>query len=56
MSIEENIEQLIGELYQQFYKLRQEKKYQEEYNIMGTLIGMLTKDRQHIRSKYKVEL
>lgn len=56
MTTEENIERLIGELYQQFYKLRQDKKYQEEYDIMGTLISMLTKDRQHIRSKYEVEI
>jgi len=47
------VEVAIGKLYQEFYKLRLAGKYQEEYDAMGTLINMLSVDRQHMRSKTK---
>jgi len=48
------IENAIGELYRGFFKLREACKFQEEYDAMGTLLSMLTKDRQHLREKHKV--
>lgn len=53
---EKIIEEAIGNLYRGYFKLRQEKRYQEEYDSMGTLINMLTKDRQHLRSKYEISI
>lgn len=50
------IENAVAELYRGYFKLRESKQYQEEYDSMGTLISMLTKDRQHIRQTYKVEI
>jgi len=48
------IENAVGELYRGFYKLRQSKQYQEEYDAMGSLLNMLTQDRDFLRKKYKV--
>lgn len=50
------IEHAVGMLYQEYFKLRQEKQYQEEYDAMGTLISMLYKDRQHMRKTYKLDI
>lgn len=50
------IEDAIGELYRGYFKLREAKQYQVEYDSMGTLINMLTKDRQSMREKYKIEM
>ena len=50
--IELEIEEQIGKLYWKLYQLRQLQEYQLEYDIMGTLINMLTQDRQIIRDKY----
>jgi len=52
----DKIEKIIGQLYGEFYKLRKEKKHQEEYDAMGTLINMLSKDRQYLRSNYEIEV
>lgn len=52
---DEIIEEAIGRLYQGFYKLREANKHQEEYDSMGVLLNMLSKDRQHMREKYKVK-
>ena len=49
------LETKVGELYAEFYKLRQAGKYQEEYDAMGTLLSMLTTDRAHLRSKHPVK-
>ena len=46
------IENAVGELYRGFYRLRQQKQYQEEYDSMGTLMDMLLKDRDYIRKTY----
>jgi hypothetical protein len=35
------IENAVGELYRGFYRLRQQKQYQEEYDSMGALLNML---------------
>ncbi len=48
----EVIENAVGELYRGFYRLRQQKQYQEEYDSMGTLMDMLLKDRDYIRKTY----
>ena len=49
------IENGVGEIYRGFFRLRQAGKVQEEYNAINTLITMLLKDREYIRSKYKVD-
>lgn len=49
------IENAVGELYRGFFKLRQSKQYQEEYNSMGSLLNMLMQDRQYLRKTYKVD-
>lgn len=49
------LEIAVGNLYVQFFKLRQEKRYQEEYDAMGVLLGMLQTDRQHLREKHGVK-
>lgn len=46
------VEIAIGELYRQLFRLREAGKLQEEYDAMGTLISMLSQDRQHMRVKY----
>lgn len=46
------IEEAVGNLYAELFKLRQEGKLQEEYDTMGTLVSLLTQDRQHMRVKY----
>jgi hypothetical protein len=51
----EIIENAVGELYRGFYRLRQQKQYQEEYDSMGTLMDMLLKDRDYIRKTYLVK-
>ena len=48
------VEAKVGELYVEFFRLRQEKKYQEEYDVMGALMNMLQRDRAHIRATYRV--
>lgn len=50
------IENAIGELYRGYFKLREAKQYQEEYDSMGTLITMLSNDRQFLREKYKIKI
>lgn len=55
-SPEKIIEDAVGELYRGYYFLREAKQYQTEYDAMGTLINMLSKDRQHIRATYKIEI
>lgn len=47
-----DIEETIGKLYLCFYKLRQNGFYQEEYEMMGTLMNMLSQDRQYMREKF----
>ena len=54
--IENEIEEAVGELYRGFYRLRLAEAYQAEYDAMGALIDMLSKDRQHIRKTYKVDI
>lgn len=49
------IEDAVGKLYQGYFKLRQAKSYQEEYDSMGTLMNMLMKDREHLRNTYGVK-
>jgi len=42
----------VGKFYQGLFLLREAGKYQREYNAMGVMIDMLTKDREHLRQKY----
>jgi hypothetical protein len=56
MTANDQIEKAVGELYSAYFKLRQAKQYQEEYDSMGTLLNMLMKDRQELRQKYKVNV
>jgi hypothetical protein len=51
----EIIENAVGEVFRGFYHLRQQKRYQEEYDSMGTLMDMLLKDRDYIRKTYLVK-
>lgn len=48
------VEAAVGELYREFFKLRQAKRYQDEYDAMGALLNMLQADRQNLRVKYGV--
>ena len=52
--IEELIENAVGELYRGFFRLRQTKQYQREYDEMGAIINMLMQDRAHLRQSYEV--
>lgn len=49
------VEAAVGNLYREFFKLRQAKRYQDEYDAMGALLGMLQADRQHLRVKHGVK-
>ena len=48
------LEIAVGELYVHFFRLRQEKRYQEEYDAMGVLLNMLMTDREYLRETYGV--
>jgi len=48
------IEEAVARLYLAFYRMRKAGQYQEEYDAMGTIVSMLSADRQHLREKYKV--
>jgi len=48
------IEDGYAEMMRGFFKLRQAKKYQEEYDAMGTIINLIMEDRAHLRKTYKV--
>jgi hypothetical protein len=50
------VEVAVGNLYLEFFHLRQAGKFQEEYDAMGTLIGMLARDRDHMRDQFKGEI
>lgn len=52
--IENEVEEAIGDLYLNFYRMRVAGQYQREYDTMGTIIDMLAQDRQLIREKYGV--
>lgn len=47
-----NVEEAIGALYVMLYRLRQDGEYQEEYDVMGTIINLLSVDRSDMRRKY----
>jgi hypothetical protein len=49
------IEIAVGDLYKNFMRLRKAERYQDEYDAMGTLLNMLSTDRQFLRTKYKVK-
>ncbi len=47
------VDTAVGDLFAAYFRLRQEGRLQEEYDAMGTLISMLSIDRQHMRQKFK---
>jgi hypothetical protein len=53
--IDDLIEDGVGKMYAAFYRLREAKQYQREYDIMGTIMRMLQEDRQHIKQHFGVE-
>ena len=53
--IEAKIESGIGDLYCAFYKLRESGQYQREYDTMQVILGMLARDSQELRVRYKVK-
>ncbi len=54
--LNEQMEHAVGELYKVFFRMREAGHYQDEYESMGTLLNMLTEDRQHLRVKYGVKI
>ena len=50
--LEIEIEETVGKLYMKLYQLRQLKEYKREYDIMGTIIHMLSEDRVFMRENY----
>lgn len=56
MTKDDSVEAAIGQLYLEFYRLRQAGKIWEEYIAMGTLMDMLATDRGHMRRTYPKEL
>lgn len=56
MTEDDPVEVAVGQLYVEFYRLRQAGKIKEEYVAMGTLMDMLAVDRGHMRRMYPKEL
>lgn len=54
-NLEKQMEEAVANLYVVFFKMRQAKEYQQEYDAMGSIVNMLTQDRNFLRSKYNVE-
>jgi hypothetical protein len=52
--IDDLIEDGVGKMYAAFYRLREGKQYQREYDVMGTIMRMLQEDRHHLRQEYEV--
>lgn len=50
------IENGVAEIHRGFFRLRKDKRYQEEYDAMGTIISMLSEARQHMRKTFKLEI
>ena len=48
------IEDAVGQLYRGFFQLRRAGEYQEEYDSMGTIIGMLMADSLYLAKKYEI--
>ena len=53
--IDDLIEDGVGKMYAAFYRLRESKQYQREYDVMGTIMRMLQEDRHHLRQKYEAK-
>lgn len=54
--IENIIEKGVGELYRGLFQLRQSQQYQREYHTLGTIISMLTADRNYLIEVYNVNV
>ncbi len=53
--IEKILEHGFSEMFRAFYRMRQAKDYQREYDTMGTVINLLMEDRAHLRRQYPVK-
>ena len=53
-AVTDSVEDAVGALYTQLYRLRKSGNYQEEYEVMRALSNMLTRDMAFIREKYDV--
>ena len=54
-AITDSVEDVIGALYTQLYRLRKSGNYQEEYEVMQALSNMLIRDMAFLREKYIVD-
>lgn len=54
--LEKQMEEAVANLYVVLYRMREAKEYQQEYDEMGSLINMLSQDRDFLRRKYNVEI
>jgi len=52
--IDDLIEDAVGKMYAAFYRLRESKQYQREYDVMGTIMRMVQQDREHLRKKHGI--
>lgn len=52
--LDHQLEDIIGDLYKVLFRMRESGFIQEEYDSMGTLIRMLTEDRQHLRRNHTI--
>lgn len=52
MSNDDPIGNAVGILYMEFYRLRKQNKYKEEYDNMGFVMDMLARSREEMREKY----
>jgi hypothetical protein len=50
----DSVEDAVGALYTQLYRLRKSGNYQEEYEVMQALSNMLIRDMAFLREKYNV--
>ncbi len=54
--LNEQMEHAVGELYKVFFRMREAGFHQDEYDAIGTILNMLTEDRQVLQVKYGVKI
>lgn len=54
--IEAIIENGVMELYLGFFRLRESGQFRREYDTMGSIINMLTADREYLRKSQKIKI
>jgi hypothetical protein len=50
------VEEAVGEMYRGFFRMREMKEYQEEFDTMGAIINMLMTDRQFLLKNHGVKI